>query len=163
VETAKHRLFQFLDVEILPDNMLVAVALDDAYQLGVLSSRTHIVWALALGGDLGGNTPRYNKTRCFDTFPFPDATPAQQVRIRELAETIDAHRKRQQAPAPRAHPHQPLQRGRTATRRPAPHAQRASHQPAGPGLRAAVPAQRPRCRRGPRPTAGPPPYPMPSY
>ena len=30
-------------------------------------------------------------------FPFPDATPAEQTRIRELAEQLDAHRKRQQA------------------------------------------------------------------
>ena len=49
---------------------------------------------------MGGNTPRYNKTRCFDPFPFPNATPQQQILIRELAEQLDAHRKRQQA----AHP-----------------------------------------------------------
>lgn len=30
VETAKHRVFQFLDAVILPDNMLVAIALEDA-------------------------------------------------------------------------------------------------------------------------------------
>jgi hypothetical protein len=77
--------------------MLVAIALDDAFLLGVLSSRIHIIWALAAGGDLGGNTPRYNKTRCFDPFPFPAATATQQTRIRELAEQLDAHRKRQQA------------------------------------------------------------------
>jgi len=47
-----------------------------------------------------GNDSVYAKTRCFDPFPFPDATPAQQARIRELAETIDAHRKRQQAQHP---------------------------------------------------------------
>ncbi|MBC6607594.1 class I SAM-dependent DNA methyltransferase [Hymenobacter sp. BT188] len=97
VETAKHRTFQFLEADILPDNMLIAIALDDAYYLGVLSSRFHNVWALATGGDLGGNTPRYNKTRCFDPFPFPAATAEQQARIRELAEQLDAHRKRQQA------------------------------------------------------------------
>ena len=101
VMTAKHRVFQFLDAEILPDQMLVCIALDDAYALGVLSSRVHVVWALAAGGRLGvGNDPRYNKTRCFEPFPFPVATPDQQARIRELAETLDAHRKRQQA----AHP-----------------------------------------------------------
>ena len=100
VETAKHRLFQFLDASVLPDNMVVAIALDDAYHLGLLSSRIHIVWALAAGGDLGGNTPRYNKSRCFDPFPFPAATAEQQARIRELAEQLDAHRKRQQAQHP---------------------------------------------------------------
>jgi hypothetical protein len=97
VETAKHRLFQFLDADILPDNMLVNIAIDNGYPLGVLSSRIHVIWALATGGRLGmGNDPRYNKTRCFETFPFPDAMDEQAARIRDLAEQIDAHRKRQQ-------------------------------------------------------------------
>ena len=40
----------------------------------------------------------YNKSRCFETFPFPDAKPDQlSARIRDLAEQLDAHRKRQQA------------------------------------------------------------------
>jgi len=101
VETAKHRVFVFLDKEILPDNMLVNIALDDAYFFGVLSSKIHVTWALAAGGRLGyGNDPRYNKTRCFETFPFPAATDAQTLRIRELGERLDAHRKRQQAQYP---------------------------------------------------------------
>jgi hypothetical protein len=98
-ETAKHRFFVFLDKSILPDNALVNIALDDAYALGVLSSRIHVDWALATGGTLE-DRPRYNKTRCFETFPFPAATPAQQQKIRALGEQLDAHRKRQQA----AHP-----------------------------------------------------------
>jgi hypothetical protein len=96
VETAKHRVFQFLDASIAPDNRLICVALDDAYCLGVLSSRVHVAWALATGGTLE-DRPVYNKTLCFDPFPFPTATPEQQTRIRDLAEQIDAHRKRQQA------------------------------------------------------------------
>ncbi|MDD3546492.1 MAG: class I SAM-dependent DNA methyltransferase, partial [Kiritimatiellae bacterium] len=98
VETSKHRFFQFLDATVLPDNMLVCIAHDDAYVLGVLSSRIHVTWALAAGGRLGvGNDPRYNKSRCFETFPFPDATEEQKARIREIAERLDAHRKRQLA------------------------------------------------------------------
>lgn len=74
-ETAKHRFFQFLDATILPDNALVNIALDDAYHLGVLSSRIHVAWSLAAGGRLGvGSDPRYFKTQCFDPFPFPAAT-----------------------------------------------------------------------------------------
>jgi hypothetical protein len=92
-QTAKHRVFQFLDGNILPDDKLIAIALDDAYFLGVLSSRAHVVWALAAGATLE-DRPVYNKTSCFDAFPFPVATPAQQARIRDLAEQIDAHRKR---------------------------------------------------------------------
>ncbi|MGB4336819.1 MAG: DNA methyltransferase [Chromatiaceae bacterium] len=98
VETAKHRIFVFLDKDILPDNMLVNVAVDDAWILGVLSSRIHVFWALATGGRLGmGNDPRYNKTRCFETFPFPDPTEPLKARIRQLAEDLDAHRKARQA------------------------------------------------------------------
>jgi hypothetical protein len=105
VETAKHRTFQFLDASILPDNMLVTIATDDAFHLGVLSSTVHVTWALAAGGRLGvGNDPRYNKTRCFETFPFPsdqgNLTPELRARIAVLAERLDAHRKRQQV----AHP-----------------------------------------------------------
>lgn len=82
VETTKHRVFQFLDQSILPDNMLVNIATDDAFSHGVLSSRVHAAWALAAGGRLGiGNDPRYNKTRCFETFPFPEASDEQQARI----------------------------------------------------------------------------------
>jgi hypothetical protein len=94
VETAKHRVFQFLDGAILPDNMLIAIASEDALHLGVLSSRLHVVWALAAGGRLGvGNDPRYNKSRCFDPFPFPAPTEPQADSIRTLAEQLDAHRK----------------------------------------------------------------------
>ena len=42
VETSKHRFFVFLDGEFLPDNMLTAIAVDDAYIFGVLSSRIHV-------------------------------------------------------------------------------------------------------------------------
>jgi hypothetical protein len=97
VETAKHRVFQFLDAAILPDNKLVVFALDDAFHLGVLSSRLHTVYALAGGSWLGfGNDPVYVKSRCFDPFPFPDCTEKQKERIRKLAEELDAHRKRTQ-------------------------------------------------------------------
>lgn len=98
VETSKHRYFQFLDASILPDNMLVCIAQDDAYVLGVLSSRFHCTWALEAGGRLGvGNDPRYNKSRCFETFPFPNATEVAKSAIRNIGEQLDAHRKARQA------------------------------------------------------------------
>ncbi len=96
VETAKHRVFQFVDGATVPDHMLIAIASADALHLGILSSRIHIAWALAAGGTLE-DRPRYNKSRCFDPFPFPEATAAQKQVIRELAERLDAHRKGAQA------------------------------------------------------------------
>lgn len=101
VETAKHRVFVFLDGQVLPDNMLVAIALDDPFHLGVLSSRVHVTWALAAGGRLGvGNDPRYNKTKCFDLFPFPVPSLELRDRIRSLGERLDAFRKERQAVQP---------------------------------------------------------------
>lgn len=94
VETAKHRVFVFLAANVMPDNMLVNFATEDAFHLGVLSSRIHVTWALAAGGTLE-DRPRYNKTLCFDTFPFPDATDTQKNAIRQIAERLDAHRDRQ--------------------------------------------------------------------
>ena len=92
-ETAKHRVFVLLDAAVLPDNMVTAIALDDAFHLGVLSSRIHVAWALAAGGRLGvGNDPRYTKTRCFDPFPFPEAGEHAEP-VRRLAERLDAHRR----------------------------------------------------------------------
>jgi hypothetical protein len=102
IESARRRYFVFLDGSVLPDNMVIAIALDDAYFLGVLSSRVHVAWAIATGGRLGvRHDPRYNKSKCFDTFPFPgDATDLQRDQIRRLGEAIDQHRRQQQA----AHP-----------------------------------------------------------
>ncbi|MEG4396969.1 DNA methyltransferase [Microcoleus sp. BROC3] len=99
VETSKHRVFAFLDSQVLPDKRLIAIALDDAYFLGVLSSRVHVTWSLAAGGTLE-DRPIYSKTVCFDPFPFPDPTDNQKQTIRELGERLDSHRKRVQATHP---------------------------------------------------------------
>ena len=99
VETAKHRVFQFLDASILPDNRLVCFGFADASHLGVLSSRIHVVWTLASGGTLE-DRPIYTKVRCFDPFPFPNASETLKARIRATAEELDALRKQVQAEHP---------------------------------------------------------------
>jgi len=101
VETAKHRIFQFLDSSIIPDNMLVVIASADAFHLGVLSSRVHVLWSLASGGTLE-DRPRYSKSKCFDPFPFPDASEQLRIQIRNLADELDKTRKRVLAENPEA-------------------------------------------------------------
>jgi hypothetical protein len=99
-EVAKHRVFVFYDLpQCLADGSLAAIALEDAYFLGVLSSRFHERWSLSTGGTLE-DRPRYQNGPCFLPFPFPAATDSQKQKIRELGEALDAHRKKQQA----AHP-----------------------------------------------------------
>ena len=92
VETAKHRVFQFLDAAVLPDNMLVCIASDDPFHLGVLSSRFGTSWAAVQGGTLE-DRPRFTKTQCFDPFAFPLATSGQRMTIGGLAAELDAARK----------------------------------------------------------------------
>ncbi len=125
-ETSKHRVFSFVDRPFCPDHKLYAICLDDALALGVLSTVVHKTWALSAGGTLE-DRPTWTNTTCFATFPFPDwntidkfdgplaysiigkdgrEAPVRVVgeypsdTIRNLAEQLDAHRKRQQA----AHP-----------------------------------------------------------
>lgn len=96
--TAKHFVFQFVPRDILVESKVVAIALDDAYALGILSSRPHIIWAIAKGSRHGvGNDLTYNNSLCFETFPFPDCDDSVTGRIREIGERLDAHRKRQLA------------------------------------------------------------------
>lgn len=94
--TSKHRVFVFVEADTIFDSTTTVLALDGGLHLSVCSSRLHVSWSLAAGGRLGvGNDPRYNKTRCFDPFPFPDLTdkPDLKARLDELGERLDAHRK----------------------------------------------------------------------
>jgi hypothetical protein len=97
--TAKHRVFGFLDSDILPDAKIIAIGHDDAWLLAVLSSTVHTTWSLAAGAFLE-DRPNYNHADCFNPFPLPDATEAQKTSLRALGEELDAHRKARQA----AHP-----------------------------------------------------------
>ncbi len=99
VETTKHRVFQFLDAEIIADNMLIAIAISDDWILAALSSKPHVTWALKTGGLLE-DRPRYTKTRVFDPFPFPDPDENLKAQLRALGEELDATRKRVQAEHP---------------------------------------------------------------
>ena len=67
---AKHRIFVWLDLRVLPDSATNAIARDDDYFFGVLHSKLHEVWSLRMGTSLE-DRPRYTPTTTFETFPFP--------------------------------------------------------------------------------------------
>ncbi len=101
VDTARHRIFQFLSTDIVCDDKVVLVALDDGYALGILQSNIHLVWAIRAGGWLGvGNDPVYVKTKVFDPFPFPSPGELLKSQIRAAAEELDAFRKQRQKEHP---------------------------------------------------------------
>jgi type II restriction/modification system DNA methylase subunit YeeA len=70
-ETAKHRFFVSFPISVAPEHSLIVIPSDSDALFGILSSRLHIVWALAKGGTLE-DRPRYNSTLTFETFPFPE-------------------------------------------------------------------------------------------
>ncbi|MFZ1742077.1 MAG: hypothetical protein WAT93_04440 [Pontixanthobacter sp.] len=97
VETAKHRVFEFLDQRILPDNKILLIACSDSLSLGICQSIIHLQWTYANCGLIGmasfekGHV--YVKSKCFDPFPFPDATETQRAAIADIAEELDETRK----------------------------------------------------------------------
>jgi len=105
VDTAKHRVFQFVAEEVLCDDGVVIVASSDAEHLGIVSSLAHLSWTYANCSLMGvasfESGHRYPKTLTFDPFPFPDATADQRAAIAELAEELDATRKLALAEVPR--------------------------------------------------------------
>jgi hypothetical protein len=85
--TAKYRLFLWIDSAVLLDHAAVAIARDDDYTYGVLHSRPHELWGLALGTQLE-TRPRYTPTTAFETFPFPRPTDEQGERAGEAARRL---------------------------------------------------------------------------
>ena len=93
---SKHTFFLLMEKGSLPDDKVIVIAHDDYYLLGVLSSKVHITWALSVGSKLE-DRPVYDNPTCFEPFAFPIVSSTQQAHIRELAKSLDTHRKRQQA------------------------------------------------------------------
>ncbi|MEO3997586.1 DNA methyltransferase [Mesorhizobium sp. CAU 1732] len=95
VDTARHRIFQFVPSSFVLDDKSVIVADADALTLAITSSRIHTTWAIHAGGWLGqGNDAVYTKSRCFDPFPFPDPSENLRQQLRAAGEELDALRKK---------------------------------------------------------------------
>ena len=93
---SKHRIFAFIDGDVLPDATIIVVARDDDYTFGVLQSRIHTTWAMSIGTQLE-DRPRYTPTTCFQTFPFPRPTYEQRAAIAAAAKRLNEYRENQRA------------------------------------------------------------------
>jgi hypothetical protein len=67
---AKHHLFSWIPSDVIPANLIIVIAREDDYFMGILHSKIHRVWALKQGTSLE-DRPRYTPTTTFETFPFP--------------------------------------------------------------------------------------------
>ena len=73
--TSKHRFFQFIDGEVLPDDALAAIASDSAVVLGVLTSAAYGAWFRANGSTLE-DRPRFIKRTSSTPSPSPTPRPS---------------------------------------------------------------------------------------
>ncbi|MGB1278138.1 MAG: type IIL restriction-modification enzyme MmeI, partial [Nannocystaceae bacterium] len=92
-ETSRHRIFLPIHANICPDHTLHVLVGLDHFELGVLSSATHQLWARRMGGRQGaGNDTRYTSSRCFLTFPWPCPAPLLRSKIAEAMLAVEAQR-----------------------------------------------------------------------
>jgi len=68
---SKYLSFVRLPLAMVYDQTLCVFALSSWSAITCLQSRLHEVWARFFGGTMKDD-PRYNSSRCFDTFPFPE-------------------------------------------------------------------------------------------
>ena len=88
---SRHRMFSYIDGDVLPDATIIVFARDDDYFFGVMQSRIHVLWASAMGSQLreSQSALRYTPTTCFETFPFPRPTDAQREAIADAARELN--------------------------------------------------------------------------
>jgi hypothetical protein len=87
---SKHRLFTWVQPEVLPDSALIAVASDDDYVFGVLHSTIHELWARGMGTQLREVESgfRYTPNTTFEPFSFtwpPGKEPKDDPRVEAIA------------------------------------------------------------------------------
>ena len=89
---SRHRMFAWINREVLPDATIIVFARDDDYFFGVLQSRIHLEWAAATGSQLreAQSGMRYTPTTCFETFPFPRPTEEQRETIGAAAAELNS-------------------------------------------------------------------------
>lgn len=77
-ERRKYIPLGFFDANTVISNSAMAVYDAEPWLFGVLHSRMHMVWVDAVGGKLKTDY-RYSAKLCYNTFPFPEITKAQEV------------------------------------------------------------------------------------
>lgn len=81
-------IFTFVDATTRPGDSLTAFAFDDNYSFGILSSGLHRLWFEARCSRLETRL-RYTSTTVFDSFPWPQAPAASDIKaIEEVVEEL---------------------------------------------------------------------------
>lgn len=77
----------WLEPPTIPSNKLLVVMEAALWDFALLTSRQHMAWLAHVGGRLKSDF-QYSPGMVYNTFPWPDATPAQRVKIETLAQAV---------------------------------------------------------------------------
>ncbi len=95
ISHGKHRLFVWMNPNVLPSNAMYVFAREDDYFFGVLHSSTHEIWARSTGTQVreAESGFRYTPETCFEKFPFPyppgtEPSEADSPIVRAIADAV---------------------------------------------------------------------------
>lgn len=77
----------WLDPNVVASQKLRILADASLWEFGVLTSRAHMAWLGHIGGRLESRFS-YTHGLVYNTFPWPDASPAQRAKIEALAQAV---------------------------------------------------------------------------
>ncbi len=77
----------WLDPPTVPSDLVFVLADATLWHFGILTSAMHMAWLRHIGGRLESRY-RYSIGLVYNTFPWPDATPAQRKKIEALAQAV---------------------------------------------------------------------------
>jgi hypothetical protein len=77
----------WVDPPSIPTDLVYILTGATLWHFAALTSRTHMAWLAQIGGRLKSDF-RYSTGLVYNTFPWPDATPAQRVKVEQLAQAV---------------------------------------------------------------------------
>ena len=77
----------WLQPPTIPSNLVRVLENATLYDFAILNSATHMAWLRHIGGRLKSDY-RYSIGLVYNTFPWPDASPAQRAKIEALAQDV---------------------------------------------------------------------------
>lgn len=77
----------WIEPPTIPSNQLLVIADAELWHFAVVTSRAHMSWLAHIGGRLKSDF-RYSSGLVYNTFPWPDASPAQRSKIEALAQAV---------------------------------------------------------------------------
>lgn len=77
----------WLEPPTIPSNKLLVVLDAALWDFAILTSRQHMAWLSHVGGRLKSDF-QYSPGMVYNTFPWPDAGPAQRARVEALAQAV---------------------------------------------------------------------------